>query len=139
MTEIATTGRCLCGAVTFETMVENHFHACHCGMCRRWGGSPLMAVMAGPDVAFHGEVTRYKSSKIAERGFCPKCGSHLFYYSIPARQYVLPIGLFDDQAGLTMTGEIYVDEQPQSYAFAGGHPRMTGAEFIAMITGQKEG
>jgi len=133
------TGKCLCGAVTFEADVAPHFHACHCDMCRRWSGSPLMAAMAGPDVAFRGgEVRRYRSSKIAERGFCPTCGSHLFYFSIPAKVFVLPVGLFDDQSGLGMTGEIYVDEQPESYAFAGAHERMTGAEFVASVTGGKK-
>ena len=129
-------GKCLCGSVTFEAEVEPHYHACHCGMCRRWSGSPLMAAMAGPEVSFKGgEVTRYQSSKIAERGFCAACGTHLFYYSIPGRVYVIPVGLFEDQSGLAMTGEIYVDEQPESYAFAGDHARMTGEEFIKSVTG----
>ena len=126
-------GSCLCGAVTFEAEPESHFHACHCGMCRKWGGSPLMAALCGPEVAFKGEVKRYQSSRFAERGFCPECGSHLFYYSIPGKIYVMPIGLFDDQDGLQMTGEIYVDEQPDHYRFANEVHRMTGAEFLASL------
>lgn len=132
-------GHCLCGAVHFEAEVEADFHACHCSMCRRWGGSPLMAVMAGPEVSFEGEVSRYRSSKVAERGFCPNCGSHLFYYSIPAVHYVIPVGLLDDQTGLNMSGEIYVEDQPDSYAFAGEHPRRTGPEFMEWVMGQMEG
>lgn len=129
-------GHCLCGAVTFETESQDHYHACHCSQCRRWSGSPFMGVMAGPEVAFQGgEVTRYRSSKIAERGFCTTCGSHLFYYSIPAGVYVIPAGLFEDQSDLKMTGEIYVDEQPSGYAFQGDHPRLTGEEFIKSVTG----
>ena len=98
-----------------------------------------MAALSGPEVAFEGEVTRYRSSPIAERGFCPACGTHLFYYSIPGKLYVMPIGLFDDQSGFEMTGEIYVDEQPECYAFAGDRSRMTGEEFVAMVTAQMSG
>ena len=31
----------------------------------------------------------------------------------------LPLGLFDDANGLTMSNEIYIDMKPDSYAFAG--------------------
>ena len=133
------TGSCLCGAVTVKAAPEPHFHACHCGTCRKWSGGPLMAAVCGQDAEIEGEVTRYQSSPIAERGFCPACGTHLFYYSVPAKLYVMPVSLFDDPSGLEMTAEIYVDDQPDYYAFAGNRARMTGAEFVAMVTQQMKG
>jgi hypothetical protein len=129
------TGRCLCGAVTFRATPEPHVHACHCGMCRRWGGGPFLGVNCGPEVAFEGgqQVTRHRSSDWAERGFCAKCGTHLFYFFVPKPVYVMPSGLFDDQSGLTLEGEIYIDRKPDYYAFAGERKRQTEAEFLRSI------
>lgn len=127
------TGQCLCGAVTVRATFEPHVGACHCGMCRRWGGGPLLAVDCG-DAAFEGgEITRFRSSEWAERGFCAKCGTHLFYYLVPGKRYILPVGLFDEQAGLAFDGEIYIDAKPDFYAFAGERKRLTEAEFLASI------
>ncbi len=79
---IVGSGSCLCGAtlITAKSISKN-VGACHCSMCRKWSGGPLMAVDCGTDVSFEGEenISVFKSSEWAERGFCNKCGSHLFY------------------------------------------------------------
>jgi hypothetical protein len=67
----------------------------------------------------------------AERGFCRKCGSHLFYYLVPFQQYMMCVGTFDAPAEFTLASEIFVDEKPAGYAFEGEHPRLTGAEAVA--------
>ncbi len=43
------------------------------------------------------------------------------------------LGTFDDQAQFKLAGEIYIDEKPASYEFAGDHPRLTGEEFMASL------
>ena len=129
------TGKCLCGAVSFEAEgVEPHAHACHCDMCRAWTGGPLLAVSVG-GVRFAGEeqVVRYDSSEWGARGFCSRCGSNLFYHLKPADQYLLCLGSFDDQTGFDLAGEIFVDRKPPGYAFAGDHQRQTGEEFLASL------
>jgi hypothetical protein len=130
---MALTGRCLCGAVSFTADdVETHFHACHCGMCRRWASGPVFAARAAA-VKFAGEdnLKRYRSSDWAERGFCKNCGSNLFYYLRPASSYALSVGAFDDAAQFELAGEIFIDEKPGGYEIAGDHPRLTAAEVIA--------
>lgn len=129
------TGRCLCGAVSFEASgVETGFHSCHCSMCRRWSGGPAMAASV-EKLAIDGDehVARFASSDWAERIFCRQCGSNLFYFLKDPGQYVVWIGAFDDPAPFQMSGEIFVDEKPGAYNFAGDHPRLTGAEFMASI------
>jgi len=86
-------------------------------------------------VSFTGEehIARFASSEWAERGFCQRCGGHLFYYLKPADQYMMEVGAFDDMTPFRLAGEIYVDEKPDGYAFAGDHPRLTGEEFLASI------
>ena len=128
-------GRCLCGAVIFAAQeVETHFHTCHCDMCRNWSGGPLLAAKA-KSVRFGGEenIRRFSSSDWAERGFCSRCGSNLFYHLKGGEGYVLCLGAFADESAFELAGEIYVDKKPPGYSFAGEHPRQTGAEFMASL------
>ncbi len=129
------TGRCLCGAVSFAAKdVEAHFHACHCTMCRKWSGGPGFGVGVGSiELSGEGELGVYKSSDWAERCFCKQCGTNLFYRMPETGMTVVWAGAFDDESALKLTGEIYVDEKPDSYNFQGDHPRQTGAEFLASI------
>lgn len=129
------TGGCLCGAVTFTAAkVDQNHHACHCGMCRRWAGSPLLAASAD-EVSFSGEenITVFDSSEWAERGFCRTCGSNLFYRLKETGGYHMPVGIFDDQSGFKIIGEIFIDRKPPGYAFEGEHSRHTEEETMAMF------
>ena len=130
-------GGCLCGAVRFEADdVDTHVHGCHCSMCRNWSGGPMLACSVG-SVRFTGDahIRRYDSSAWAERGFCEVCGSNLFYRLKEGDRYILCVGAFDDESVFELVGEIYVDEKPPGYAFAGDHPRQTGEEFLASLKG----
>ncbi len=77
-----TTGRCLCGDIRYEISqpaIGTGF--CHCRICQRFAGAPINAWAAFPKeaVRFTGEPTYYRSSLIAERGFCARCGAGLTY------------------------------------------------------------
>jgi len=125
----------LCGAVTFAADdVEAGLHVCHCSMCRRWAGGPTFSTGA-TGVAFRGEenIQRYSSSAWAERGFCKLCGSSLFYRLKETDHYVLNMGAIDDQGSFKIASEIYVDDKPPGYEFAGTHLRLTGEEFLASL------
>lgn len=129
------TGSCLCGAVRFSAdNVDSEVHACHCSKCRHWSGGPAFAVGVG-SVKFEGEdhIRRYESSAWGERGFCGTCGTNLFFRLKEADHYLMTMGNFDDQSAFRLVGEIYVDEKPSGYDFAGDHSRMTGAQFLASI------
>ena len=125
-------GSCLCGAVTLSTTTMNPYvAACHCNMCRKWGGGALMAVECSSDVSFEGEenIGIYQSSEWAERGFCKQCGSHLFYRFKQSNQYYIPAGIFDSEEGL-----VFIDEKPEYYSFANKTKNMTGEELFAQST-----
>jgi hypothetical protein len=127
------TGRCLCGTVRFTVeSVEPHFHACHCGMCRRWAGGPVFAAsVEGLTLEGSEHVATYASSEWAERGFCRVCGSNLYYHLKPADRYLVSVGCFDDATRFALAGEIFVDNKPAGYALAGDHERLTEAETLA--------
>ncbi len=129
----AVSGQCLCSAVKFKASdADEHFHVCHCGMCRRWATGPLMVVRA-EGIEFSGveDLARYRSSEWAERGFCKKCGSSLFYFLVPANQSFLSVGALDDSSALTLGSEIFIDHKPANYELAGEHGKMTEAEVLA--------
>lgn len=127
-------GKCLCGAVKFKAnVVHTNYSACHCGQCRRWNGGPPFFGVRTSDVQFEGaeNITRFESSGWAERGFCSKCGTHLFYFLKPMSAYMMTAGTFDDQTAFKLASEIFIDGKPDGYAFAGDHPRLTEAETLA--------
>lgn len=140
------TGSCLCGAVTYE--IENApttVGACHCSMCRKWSGGIYLAVHLTKDqVRFHGEehIECYKSSDWAERGFCRICGSSLFYrVTAPGPNQGdlhLGFGTLDDQSGMTLTEEIFIDRKPDAYSFAQDTAKMTEAQMLELFAAASE-
>ncbi len=135
MTETKTgTGTCLCGAISFTAQnMKNRIGACHCNMCRKWGGSAFMEVDCGPDVKFEGEekLSVFNSSEWAERCFCAVCGSHLFYRLKESQDHMIPVGLFDEDHDLVFDHQVFVDEKPDYYQFANKTEDLTGAELFA--------
>ena len=128
----------MCGAVSYSADVHDAISACHCEMCRRWAGGPLISIGTN-SVTFSGEgnITTYTSSKWAERGFCNKCGSGLFYRITADGKYrgftSVNFGTLDDQSGLEMNREWFSDRRPDAYAFAGERKQVTEAEAFAML------
>ncbi|MBV8248062.1 MAG: GFA family protein [Comamonas sp.] len=121
-------GSCLCGAIEVTTQDQHEAGLCHCSTCRRWTGGPMFSVHCGSDVQFQGETPAvYRSSDWAERGFCARCGTHLFYHLLPANEYVLTLGLFQDQP-FKLADEIFIDEKPAYYEFRNETRKMTGQE-----------
>lgn len=127
-------GSCLCGAVHIAAKTTSeHVGACHCSMCRKWTGGPLLAVDCGNDVSFEGKenISTFDSSEWAERGFCNKCGTHLFYRLKQQNQYIVPVGLLDNYEPAAFDHQIFIEEKPSFYSFANETKNMTGAEVFA--------
>jgi len=126
-------GSCLCGAVTITAPDQTRTSACHCTMCRRWGGGPAMAVHCGSGVEFENAdaITNYRSSEWAERGFCSSCGTHLYYRFAGSDDYILFAGFFSDAVPFELKEQIFVDSQPGFYEFANPTEKLTGAEVFA--------
>lgn len=131
-------GHCLCGAVTIAVAGahEPRVGACHCRMCQRWSGGLFLCFSAEAGaVTVAGEVARYRSSPFAQRAFCPRCGTHLWFEDDepgggPAHHELMP-GLFDAAHDWPLRSEIYVDRAMACVRLAGDHPRKTRAEYEA--------
>ncbi len=79
----ALTGGCLCGAVRYRAeRPPKYVNYCHCTMCQRASGSAfgMFGVVKAEELEFtKGKPKVYRSSDIAERGFCGDCGGTLFF------------------------------------------------------------
>jgi len=126
-------GRCLCDAVQITlTGAEKQVDVCHCHMCARWGGAMYAGIESeGAEVRGEDAIATYRSSDWAERAFCSKCGSNLWYRFVPTGNRTFLSGLFDLPAGFGIKQQIFIDEKPDWYDLAQDSPRKTGAEIIA--------
>jgi hypothetical protein len=108
------TGRCLCGAVTFEVHGPlRDIFLCHCEECRRWTGH-LGAFTSTRTENLRLAETRAlrwidspRSDRHARRGFCAECGSSLFWQPAPGERTNIAAGTLDRPTGLRIAGHWY--------------------------------
>jgi hypothetical protein len=95
-------GGCLCGAVRYRISAEpRSADYCHCRMCRRASGAPVVARLTVANAAFawiEGGPAVYRSSAEAERIFCPGCGTQLALRDEPDYLDVTLASLDDPEA-----------------------------------------
>ena len=134
------TGGCLCGAVKFTATPKPHedgvhVDACHCSMCRRQVGGPLMAVACDAVEVTAGDAYLgvYQSSDWAERCFCKRCGSNLFWRMRNGSFFTVNAGSLDDLSDAKFTAQIFIDQKPDYYDFAQPTPKLTAAQVRAMF------
>jgi hypothetical protein len=76
-------GGCHCGDVRYEIEGEPVYHAiCHCEACRASAGAPMVSWMAVKEDQFtlkSGQPNTFEGTPGAQRSFCPRCGTGLFY------------------------------------------------------------
>ena len=102
--------------------------ACHCRQCRKTSGHFVAATSAPRDqVAIEGEVSWYRASKTARRGFCATCGSSLFWDG-PGRNLSLHAGTLDGDTGLRLAGHIFCADKGDYYEIADGLPQSAGRD-----------
>ena len=127
--ELPHSGRCLCGAVCYEVRGPlSDAHACHCGQCRRQSGHFVVATGAKrADFVLTEQrgLKWYRSSEIAQRGFCGDCGSVLFWDD-GGTEISINAGSLDTPTGLTLTKHIFVDDKSDYYEINDGLPTFAG-------------
>jgi hypothetical protein len=112
---VVATGRCLCGAVSFEATGQPLWVVhCHCESCRRQTGSAA-ATFVGfrlKQVAFATSMRRvFSSSPGVERTFCARCGSPVSYEAdrFPGEIHMY-ISLFDQPGRFVPERHVHYDE-----------------------------
>ena len=113
MPEPRATGRCLCGAVTYEVRGPlRDVSICHCVECSRWSGYlGAFSAASTSDVVVSGGALRWiaspESDRGARRGFCGECGSSLFWEPAGSEFLHIAVGTLDRPTGLRMAGHWY--------------------------------
>ena len=117
-------GSCLCGAITFSASAPSRDPAaCHCSQCRKSSGHYWASVQIDDDLlAISGEVRWYASSENARRGFCPVCGSFLFWKSDSDTDTGVSLGALDGATGLTLKRHIFTADKGDYYQITDNVP-----------------
>lgn len=78
-----TSGRCLCGAVSYSFSGPLNWSGhCHCASCRRQTASPMTSFLGVPYETFEWTGTPpalFESSPGVRRRFCSTCGTPMSY------------------------------------------------------------
>jgi len=120
-------GGCLCGRVRYAVHgALRDVVACHCSQCRRTSGH-FAAMTSAPSAAIvltaKESLAWYKSSEIAERGFCRDCGSNLFWREFGSDTTSITGGTLDAAAGLKIERHIFVRDKAEYYTITDGAPQ----------------
>ncbi|NND17434.1 MAG: GFA family protein [Silicimonas sp.] len=118
-------GTCLCGAVEFRVSGQPEGTAvCHCSMCRKQSGHVwASAHVPDADLTVSGEVRWYHSSNFARRGFCPTCGSFLFWKDDRDPHVSFSLGALEEPTQLTLSRHIFTKDKGDYYEITDGLPQ----------------
>lgn len=124
-------GGCLCGKVRFRVaapMLDSGY--CHCRMCQKNSGSPVIAYATFPVGAFswtRGTPGSYASSPGARRRFCPDCGSYMMFQrdDLP-NEISVNVGAFDDPTAFPPRSHIFTESRVPWLHIDDDLPRLQG-------------
>lgn len=99
--------------------------ACHCKQCRRQSGHFIAATQIdrnGLTVTGEEALTWYAASDHARRGFCRRCGAHLFWEWRDSNRISIFMGCLDEPTGIRLHDHIFVAEKGDYYEITDGLP-----------------
>ena len=98
------TGGCQCGAIRYRLAAPaEDAGLCHCRMCQKASGGPFMAFAQTGAGGLHwerGEPALFRSSELAERGFCRDCGTPLTWRNLRTGGLSVTLGSLDDPSAV---------------------------------------
>ncbi len=127
-------GGCLCRALTFAIDSASKWCAhCHCSLCRRAHGAAFVTWLGCHEDSVTvddraGTLRWYESSPGAERGFCTRCGSTVFFRSRrwPGELHIT-CGNLDGDADRAPQANVYWDSHVDWFNFDIDLPRRDGS------------
>ncbi len=112
-------GSCLCGNVSFE--IKSALpppDACHCSKCRKHSGHFFVSTdvpRSAVSIKGSDNITWFKSSEKARRGFCKECGSSLFWDPIHKDWIGVAMGAFEQPTETKIKMHIFVADKGDYY------------------------
>ena len=109
------TGSCLCGGVRYTTVGElRAVINCFCTQCQKTSGHHFAATRADLnqfELVSDATLCWYDSSDIAQRGFCNRCGSSLFWQRKGTQTISITAGTLDKPTHLKTADNIFVEDK----------------------------
>ena len=139
MEQVYYEGECLCGSVNLKVKPKSkEFIVCHCKTCQTWNGGPQFAVPCGKDIEIKGEdkISEFASSPWAVRGFCSKCGTHLYYKLNESGECNVMLGVLNihKEEELRLSVQYFIDLKPSYYSLDSTSPTLTEKEILKMFS-----
>ncbi len=122
------TGGCLCGDIRYRIdAAPAEALYCHCRMCRRAHGAPVVAWLSIARADFSvtsGRPCSYQSSHTAIRCFCGRCGTPLTWESVANLSLVdVAISTLDEPATIAPDLHLWTDSRISWFDTADHLPR----------------
>jgi hypothetical protein len=121
-------GGCLCGALRYRiTGAPIDAGYCHCRLCQRSTGAPVLAWATLPIASFaweRGAPRSYASSERGIRDFCARCGTQILFRR-PGAPPTLDVNLasLDDPAAIAPEYHIWTQSRVRWLLLADALPR----------------
>jgi hypothetical protein len=140
-------GGCQCGAVRYRSeMTPQNVHYCHCRMCQKAVGNVFAALVPVKKQKLlwpQAPPTFFRSSSVADRGFCGVCGTPLSFAYLASEWIAVTLGSLDEPALVVPTVHYGVESQLPWFHIDDGLPREPTEDekgFLAgMVSHQRSG
>ena len=126
-------GGCLCGRLRYALRRDEVFGSgyCHCRLCQRSAGAPVLAWLTVPVRFFDylkGRPRPYLSSKEYMREFCADCGSQIAFRAVtPGATLDVTIASLDDPSQVPPGKHIWCERRIAWFETNDSLPRHAGA------------
>lgn len=118
-------GACLCGANRFTLPGPmGAVTACHCSQCRKTSGHYSASFDAREsDLVWHSrKVSEYRGPGGSQRGFCPTCGSKLYFRATDGA-FSVEAAAIDAPSGGQLSAHIFTADKGDYYGLDDGLPQ----------------
>jgi hypothetical protein len=132
-------GGCQCGAVRYRAeMAPQNVHYCHCRMCQKAVGNVFAALVPVKKQQLlwpQAPPTFFRSSSVAERGFCGACGTPLSFAYLASEWIAVTLGSLDEPALVVPTIHYGVESQLPWFHIDDGLPREPTEDEKGLLAG----
>tara|TARA_Y100001970_G_scaffold293625_1_gene441781 strand:+ start:3155 stop:3562 length:408 start_codon:yes stop_codon:yes gene_type:complete len=111
--------KCLCGGINIKIKGKlRNVSNCHCSQCMKTHGNFASYTSCDDkQIIYLNKKTLkwFKSSKIAKRGFCSKCGASFFYKRYNTDKISIAAGMFNKKIKLKTYANIFTKGKMNYY------------------------